>query len=153
MRGRVRESLDHSSHASVVDTTAFDTWRSRVRRLFAVPAVAAGTGAALTGALLLARSLSWPSASSYEAWAYAAWGQALARGEQLVYNVSTTPKPLAAALAATVAPLPPSRAWGVVVVLALGVVVGALLAAGHRYAGAIGAGVAAVAFVAVAPLD
>jgi hypothetical protein len=102
---------------------------------------------------LFARWLSWPSASSYDAWAYAAWGQALARGEELVYNVSTTPKPLAAVLSATVAPLDPSRAWGLVVVLALGLVVGALLAGGYRYAGTIGAAVAAVAFVVAAPLD
>jgi len=107
----------------------------------------------MTAALLLARSLSWPSASSYDAWAYAAWGQALARGEQLVYNVSTTPKPLASLLAAIVSPLPPTRSWGVVVVLALGVLVGGLLAAGYRNAGTIGAAVAAVAFVVVAPLD
>jgi hypothetical protein len=149
----VREGSGASSHASVVDTTAVDTSRSHLRPLLAAPAVAAGTGAVLTGALLLGRSLSWPSASSNDAWAYTAWGQALARGEQLVYNVSTTPKPLAAALAATVAPLPPSRAWGVVVVFALGVAVGGLLAAGYRYAGAVGAAVAAVAFVVAAPLD
>jgi len=107
----------------------------------------------MTAALLLARSLSWPSASSYDAWAYAAWGQAIARGEQLVYNVSTTPKPLASLLAAIVSPLPPERSWGLVVVLALGVLIGALLAAGYRDAGTLGAAVAAVAFVVVVPLD
>lgn len=115
--------------------------------------MAVATAGAMTAALLLARSLSWPSASSYDAWAYAAWGQAIGRGEQLVYNVSTTPKPLASLLAAIVSPLPPSRSWGVVVVLALGVLVGGLLAAGYRDAGTIGAAVAAVAFVVVAPLD
>lgn len=107
----------------------------------------------MTAALLLARSLSWPSASSYDAWAYAAWGQAIARGEQLIYNVSTTPKPLASLLAAIVSPLPPARAWGVVVAIALGVLVAGLLAAGYREAGTLGAAVAAVAFVVVAPLD
>jgi hypothetical protein len=121
--------------------------------LVAAPRVAFGTAGAMTAALLLARSLSWPSASSYDAWAYAAWGQALARGEQLVYNVSTTPKPLASLLAAIVSPLPPTRSWGVVVVLALGVLVGGLLSAGYREAGTLGAAVAAVAFVVVAPLD
>jgi hypothetical protein len=110
----------------------------------------AGVGAC---ALFLARLLSLPSASSYDAWAYTAWGQAFARGEQLLYNVSTTPKPLATVLAAIVSPLPPARAWGVVVALSLGILVAALLAAGHRDGGVIGAAVAGVVLVAFAPLD
>src|SRR6266508_23288 len=74
-------------------------------------------------------------------------------GEQLVYNTATTPKPLASVLAAIVSPLPPTRAWALVVGLALGVLVASLLAAGSREAGTLG-GVAAVgAFVVAAPLD
>jgi hypothetical protein len=67
--------------------------------------------------------------------------------------VATTPKPLATVLAAIVSPLPPSRAWALVVGLALGVLVAALLAAGYREAGALGGVVAVGAFVVTAPLE
>lgn len=104
-------------------------------------------------AVFLVRTLSWPSASNNDAWAYAAWGQAIARGEQLVYNVGTTPKPLASLLAAVVSPLPPARAMALVVALALGLLVAGLLAAGYREAGALAGAVAAVAFVLSARVD
>jgi hypothetical protein len=119
----------------------------------AAPVFAAGAAGVAAAAVFLARTLTWPSGSSYDAWAYAAWGQALARGEQLVYNVATTPKPLTSVLGAVVSPLPPERAWAVVVVLALGLLVAALFWAGYREAGAVGAAVSAVALIAVAPLD
>lgn len=114
----------------------------------AVGAVAAGTAIAFG-----IRTITWPSASSYDAWAYAAWGQAIARGEQLVYNLATTPKPLASLLGAIVSPLPPTRAMALVVALALGLLVASLVAAGYREAGALGAAIAALAFVLAARLD
>lgn len=117
------------------------------------PRVAVGAVGVATGAMFVARTFTWPSASSNDAWAYAAWGQALARGEQLVYNTATTPKPLASMLAAIVSPLPPTRAWALVVALALGVLVAALLAAGYREAGALGGVVAVGAFLFAAPLE
>jgi hypothetical protein len=117
------------------------------------PRVAVGAAGVATAAIFVARTFTWPSASSNDAWAYAAWGQALARGEQLVYNTATTPKPLASVLAAIVSPLPPTRAWALVVALALGVLVAALLAAGHREAGALGGVVAVGAFLLAAPVE
>jgi hypothetical protein len=123
------------------------SWKRRLR-----PGPAVLLGAAAAGVFLW-RTLSWPAAASPDAWAYLSWGEALLRGERPVYELtSTTPKPLGAILGALISPLPPERAFGVVVALALGVLVGALFAAGERRAGAV-AGVAAVlAFLAVSML-
>jgi hypothetical protein len=110
----------------------------------------AGVGAA---GLFVARILSWPSASTYDAWAYAAWGQALVRGERLVYNAATTPKPLATLLGAVVSPLPPARAMAMVVALALGALVASLLAVGFREGGALAGAFAVAAFLWTARLD
>jgi hypothetical protein len=137
----------------VTETDAIAASERRAFSSLTAPRVAVGAVGVATAAIFVARTFTWPSASSNDAWAYAAWGQALARGEQLVYNTATTPKPLATVLAAIVSPLPPNRAWALVVALALGVLVAALLAAGYREAGTLG-GVAAVgAFVFAAPLE
>jgi hypothetical protein len=136
--------------------TKTDAIAASERRAFSsltAPRVAVGAAGVAGAALFVARTLTWPSASSNDAWAYAAWGQALARGEQLVYNTATTPKPLASVLAAMVSPLPPTRAWALVVALALGVLVAALFAAGSREAGALGGVVAVGAFLVAAPLE
>lgn len=123
-------------------------WR---RRLRPGPAVLLGVAAA---GVFLWRSLSWPAAASPDAWAYMAWGQAVARGDAPTYELtSTTPKPLGVMLAAIVSPLPPERAFGVVVALALGVLVGALFEAGRRRAGPVAGVVAVLAFVAVSMLS
>src|SRR5919108_1899812 len=111
----------------------------------AVPAVAV---AAVGGVAFLTRSLAWPSAATVDAWAYAAWGQALARAERPLFDLgATTPKPLAAALGLLVAPLPPARAFPVVVALALAVLAGALFGAAYRREGTVAAGAAVAAFV------
>jgi hypothetical protein len=137
----------------VTKTDAIAASERRALSSLTAPRVAVGAVGVATAAIFVARTFTWPSASSSDAWAYAAWGQALARGEQLVYNTATTPKPLASVLAAIVSPLPPTRAWALVVGLALGVLVASLLAAGSREAGTLG-GVAAVgAFVVAAPLE
>ena len=142
-----------STNAAVSNGSAPLGRREKLAPLLAAPALVAGTAGVAAAGVFLARTLTWPSASSYDAWAYAAWGQALARGEQLVYNIATTPKPLTSVLAAVVSPLPPERAWAVVVAVALGLLVAALFWAGYQEAGALGAAVAAVAFIVVAPLD
>jgi hypothetical protein len=98
------------------------------------------------GAASLWRLLSWPSAATVDAWAYAAWGQALARAERPLFELgATTPKPLAAVLGTLVAPLPPERAFPVVVALAAAVLAAALFAAAFREGGAVAACVAVVA--------
>jgi hypothetical protein len=122
-------------------------WKRRLR-----PGPAVLLGAAAAGVFLW-RTLSWPAAASPDAWAYLSWGEAVLRGERPAYELtSTTPKPLGVLFGALASPLPPERALGVVVALSLGVLVGALFAAGQRRAGAV-AGVAAVlAFLAVSML-
>jgi hypothetical protein len=123
-------------------------WRRRLR-----PGPAVLLGAAVAG-IFLWRSLSWPAAASPDAWAYMAWGQAVARGDAPTYELtSTTPKPLGVVLGAIVSPLPPDRAFGVLVALALGVLVGALFAAGRRRAGPVAGVVAVLAFLAVSMLS
>lgn len=98
------------------------------------------------GAALLWRLLSWPAAATVDAWAYAAWGQALARGDDPFFELgATTPKPLAALLGTVAAPLPPERAFPVVVALAAAVLAAALFAAAYREAGAVAAAVSVVA--------
>jgi hypothetical protein len=88
--------------------------------------------------------LARPAATGYDAWAYTAWGHALARLERPLYELgATTPKPLATLLALPVVPLPPERAFPLVVAVFAGVLAGALFAAAHRRAGTL-AGVAAV---------
>ncbi len=120
---------------------------SRVRsgRLLAVVLPAALVALA-AGAAFLWRLLSWPAAATVDAWAYAAWGQALARGEDPLFELgATTPKPLAALLGAVAVPLPPERAFPVVVALAAALLAAALFAAAYREAGAVAAAVAVVA--------
>ena len=98
------------------------------------------------GAACLWRLLSWPPAATVDAWAYAAWGQALARAERPHFELgATTPKPLAAVLGTVVAPLPPERAFPVVVALAAAALAAALFAAAYREGGAVAAAVAVVA--------
>jgi hypothetical protein len=118
------------------------------------PALAAAAVAGIGAAAFLWRVLAWPPAASPDAWAYAAWGQALARGERPLFELgATTPKPLSAALGLLFAPLPPARAFAVVVALALGVLAGALFAAALRDGGAVAAIVAVTAFVFTAWLN
>jgi hypothetical protein len=113
--------------------------------------VAAAPALAVTGVggiAFLARSLAWSPAATVDAWAYAAWGQALARGERPLFDLGwTTPKPLAAALGLLVVPLPPARAFAIVVALAFGVVAGALFAAAYRREGMLAAVAAVAAFL------
>jgi hypothetical protein len=92
--------------------------------------------------------LAWPAATGYDAWAYTAWGQALARLERPLYELgATTPKPLATLLALPVVPLPPERAFPLVVAVFVGVLAGALFAAARRKAGTV-AGVGALTALA-----
>lgn len=123
-------------------------WKRRLR-----PGPAVLLGAAAAGVFLW-RTLSWPAAASPDAWAYLAWGQAVVRGDAPTYELtSTTPKPLGVMLGALASPLPPERAFGIVVALALGVLVGALFAAGRRRAGAVAGVVGVLAFLAVSMLS
>jgi hypothetical protein len=92
--------------------------------------------------------LAWPAATGYDAWAYTTWGQALARFERPLFELgATTPKPLATLLALPVVPLPPERAFPLVVAVFAGVLAGALFAAARREAGTL-AGVGALAALA-----
>ena len=98
--------------------------------------------------------LTWQSAVSPDAWAYAAWGQALARGERPLVELSaTTPKPLGTFLGLLVVPLPPDRGFAVVVALGLGALAAFLFAAAYREGGAVAAAVAVVALAVGAQLD
>jgi hypothetical protein len=93
--------------------------------------------------------LAWPAATGYDAWAYTAWGQALARLERPLFELgATTPKPLATLLALPVVPLPPARAFPLVVAVFMGVLAGALFAAARREAGTVAGvgGLVALAF-------
>jgi hypothetical protein len=116
------------------------------RALVAAGAVAAGT--------FLWRTLTWPAAASPDAWAYVSWGETLLHGDRLGYELtSTAPKPLGGILGALVSPLPPERALGVVVALALGVLVAALFVAAEKRAGSAAGALAVVLFVAAAHLS
>jgi hypothetical protein len=106
-------------------------------------------GAVATGGFLW-RVLVWPSAQSPDAWAYLTWGGAIDHGEQPAYELtSTAPKPLGTLLGAILWPLPPERAFGVLAAVGLGVLFGALFAAGYRRAGT---AAALVALVVLLPL-
>jgi hypothetical protein len=112
----------------------------------AVGAVAAGT--------FLWRMLAWPAAASPDAWAYVSWGETLLHGDRLGYELtSTAPKPLGGILGALVSPLPPERAMGVLVALALGVLAAALFVAAEKRAGSAAGVVAVVLFLAAAHLS
>ncbi|MGH3022114.1 MAG: hypothetical protein ACRDNI_00525 [Gaiellaceae bacterium] len=116
---------------------------SRTRLIGWLPAALVALAA---GVAYLWKLLSWPPAASVDAWAYAAWGQALARAEDPFFELgATTPKPLAAVLGTVVAPLPPERAFPVVVALAAAGLAAALFAAALREGGAVAAAVAVVA--------
>ena len=98
--------------------------------------------------ILIGRVLAWPAATGYDAWAYTAWGQALARLERPLFELgATTPKPLATLLALPVVPLPPERAFPLVVAVFMGALAGALFAAALRQAGTVAAVGATVALV------
>jgi hypothetical protein len=126
------------------------TSATQSRLALASSAVVAGVGAVV----FLWRLLSWPSAATTDAWTYAAWGQAVTRLERPLFELgATTPKPLAVLLGTAVAPLPPERAFTIVVALAAGVLGGAVFAAAYRDAGTIAAAVAVVALVVAAPLS
>jgi hypothetical protein len=117
------------------------------------PAAALALGGIAAGTFLW-RTLAWPPAASPDAWAYVSWGEALLRGERPAFDLtSTTPKPLATVLGALASPLPPERAMGVVVALALGVLVAALFVAAARCASAAAGVLAIVVFVAVGRLS
>jgi hypothetical protein len=123
----------------------------RLRGSVLAPAVVTGAVAAVA---FIWRTLSWPVAASPDAWAYTAWGQALARAERPLFDLgATAPKPLAVPLGLVVAPLPPARAFAVVVALAAGAVVALLFATADREGGALAGAVAVAALVAAAPLD
>jgi hypothetical protein len=108
--------------------------------------LAAAAVALAAGAAVLWRLLSWPAAATVDAWAYAAWGQAVARFERPLFELgATTPKPLAAVLGTLASPLPPGRAFPVVVALAAAGLAAALFAAALREGGAVAAAVAVVA--------
>ena len=116
--------------------------RSHLSSALPVASVAIAAAAAS-----LWRLLSWPPAATVDAWAYTAWGQAIARAERPLFELgATTPKPLAALLGAIVVPLPPERAFAVVVALAAAALVAGLFVAGHRQGGPIAAAGAVVAF-------
>jgi hypothetical protein len=105
--------------------------------------------AAAAGGAFLWRTLAWQPAATVDAWAYAAWGQALTRAERPLFDLgATTPKPLAALLGTFVAPLPPERAWPIVVAVALAALAASLFAVAYREKGAVAAAVAVVVFVA-----
>ena len=92
--------------------------------------------------------LAWPAATGYDAWAYTAWGQALARLERPLFDLgATTPKPLATLLALPVVPLPPERAFPLLVAVFAGVLAGALFSAARREAGVV-VGIGALAALA-----
>jgi hypothetical protein len=98
--------------------------------------------------MVLWRTLTRPPAVTVDGWAYAAWGQAVLRGERPLFDLGyTTPKPLAVALGSIVAPLPPQRAFAVVVAVALGAVAASLFAAAYRDGGPVAAVVALAVLV------
>jgi hypothetical protein len=103
--------------------------------------------------IFLWRTLSWPAAASPDAWAYLSWGETLLHGDRLGYELTATaPKPLGGILGLLASPLPPERAMGVVVALALGAVVAALFVAAERRAGTAAGLAAGVIFLAAANL-
>jgi hypothetical protein len=107
-------------------------------------------GAVGTGAFLW-RVVAWPSAQSPDAWAYLDWGGAIVRGQRPAYELTATaPKPLGTLLGAVLWPHPPERAFGGLSAISLGILFGALFAAGYRRAGS-AAGV--VALVVLLPLS
>jgi hypothetical protein len=113
-------------------------------------AVIAGVG----GAVFLWRTLTWQPAVRVDGWAYAAWGQALARGERPLFDLSaTTPKPLAALIGFLVVPLPPERAFAVVAALALGALAASLFAVAYREGGAAAAAISVVTLLVGAQLN
>ena len=108
-----------------------------------IPAAALVAAVGTAGFLL--RLLAWPPAQSPDAWAYLSWGGALLHADQPPIDATgTAPKPLGTLLGALVWPLPPERAFGILIAISLGVLFGALFAATERRAGA-GAGLVAVA--------
>jgi hypothetical protein len=115
------------------------------------PPVVVGTVAASVFSWLV---LSNPPASSPDTWAYSTWGQAIARGERPVYEMSaTTPKPLATILGTIAAPLPAPRGMALMVAIALGALVGGIFFFASKEAGAVAAVAAVVAFLIVGSLD
>src|SRR5215216_2235492 len=108
-----------------------------------IPAAALVAAVGTAGFLL--RLLAWPPAQSPDAWAYLSWGAALLHADQPPIDATgTAPKPLGTLLGALVWPLPPERAFGILIAISLGVLFGALFAATERRAGA-DAGLVAVA--------
>jgi hypothetical protein len=103
--------------------------------------------------LFLWRTLTWPAAASPDAWAYLSWAETLLHGDRLGYELTATaPKPLGSVLGMLVSPLPPDRAMGVVVALALGALVAALFSAAENQAGPAAGFVAVIVFLAAAQL-
>ena len=81
------------------------------------------------------------------------WGETLLHGDRLGYQLTgTTPKPLAGILGLLASPLPPERAMGVVVALALGILVAALFLAAERRSGSAAGLIAVVVFLVAANL-
>ena len=145
------------SHAAPAPDVSSSPVRDRLSRLRTEQFTLLFSSAAIAGvagAAFLWRTLAWHPAVTVDAWAYAAWGQALARGERPLFELgATTPKPLAAVLGLFVAPLPPARAFAVIVALALAVLAAALFAAAYREGGTVAAAAAVIALVVGARLD
>ena len=98
---------------------------------------------AASAAVMIWLVASWGPSQSSDAWAYTAWGQALARGQQPLYDQAlTTPKPLGLAIGALVSPLQPQRGFQIAVVVSLAGLAAALFWAAFRVAGTVGAVVA-----------
>jgi hypothetical protein len=143
MSGASQPRVARSGGAASADGRSLGSRPARWPQLAVPLAIVAGAGAIAS----LWRLLSWPSAATVDAWAYAAWGQAVARAERPLFDLgATTPKPFAAFLGTLVSPLPPERAFGVLVALAVGALVAGLFAAGYREAGPVAAAGAVVAF-------
>jgi hypothetical protein len=125
--------------------------RTRPRLASRLPLAVLGVASA---GILLWRTLSWPAAASPDAWAYLSWGETLLHGDRLGYELTaTTPKPLGGVLGALASPLPPDRALGIVVALALVVLLGALFVAAEKRAGPAAGALAVIVFLAAAGLS
>jgi hypothetical protein len=106
--------------------------------------------AVATVAVVFAEYFRRPPGRSIDTWAYTVHGQALTRGETPPFDqLLTTPKPLASLLATITAPLPPEWGLGLVTTLATAALLIALLLAGYRWGGTVGAVAAPSAFMLV----
>ncbi|HET7378635.1 MAG TPA: hypothetical protein VFJ24_01210 [Gaiellales bacterium] len=122
-------------------------WSRLARTVVGRPALVVFCASAI---VYLWRTLAWPPSESPDAWAYTVWGQAVARSQRPPYSfTSTTPKPLATVLGAIASPLPPQRAFAIVVALLAAVLAAAVFSRAWADGGAVAAvgAIAAVAFL------